>query len=172
VEFGKMSLRGLVGIACVVAMTAASAAQAVEYKIGFVNTERILREAAPAKRAAAKLEKEFSGRDVEIQRMSKQVRDMQAYLEKEGLALPESERRNKERELANLSRETQRAERQFREDLNIRRNEETAGVQERAQRAIQQIAESEKLDLILQEAVWVSQRVDITDKVLRALADK
>ncbi|MBI3150048.1 MAG: OmpH family outer membrane protein [Betaproteobacteria bacterium] len=167
-----MSLRGLVGIAGVVAMTAAGAAQAAEYKIGFVNTERILREAVPAKRAAAKLEKEFSGRDVEIQRMSKQVRDMQAYLEKEGLALPESERRNKERELANLSRETQRAERQFREDLNIRRNEETAGVQERAQRAIQQIAESEKLDLILQEAVWVSQRVDITDKVLRALADK
>ncbi len=171
-KFGKRFVRGFMCLAWVVAMTAGGGALAAEYKIGFVNTERILREAAPAKRAAAKLEKEFSGRDIELQRMSKQVRDLQTHLEKEGLTLPETERKNKERELANLSREYQRAERQFREDLNIRRNEETAGVQERAQRAIQQIADVEKLDLILQEAVWVSQRIDITDKVLRALADK
>ncbi len=168
----KTLLRGLATTGCMAALLASFGAVAADNKIGFVNTERILREAAPAKRAAAKLEKEFSGRDAELQRMSKQVRELQAYLEKEGLALPESERKNKERELANLSREFQRADRQFREDLNIRRNEETASVQERAQRAIQQIAETEKLDLILQEAVWVSQRIDITDKVLRALADK
>ncbi len=171
-KFGKCSIRGFMCLAWAVAMTAGGGALAAEYKIGFVNTERILREAAPAKRAAAKLEKEFSGRDTELQRMSKQVRDLQTHLEKEGLTLPETERKNTERELANLSREYQRSERQFREDLNIRRNEETAGVQERAQRAIQQIAEAEKLDLILQEAVWASQRIDITDKVLRALADK
>lgn len=171
-RFSKSSIRGIMWMAMTVALTAGGGALAAEYKIGFVNTERILREAAPAKRAAAKLEKEFSGRDVEMQRMAKQVRELQAHLEKEGLALPETERKNKERELANLSREYQRSERQFREDLNIRRNEETASVQERAQRAIQQIAEAEKLDLILQEAVWVSQRIDITDKVLRALADK
>ena len=168
----KTVVRGLGAASAALAMAASFGALAAEYKIGFVNTERILREAAPAKRAAAKLEKEFSSRDAELQRMSKQVRDLQAYLEKEGLALPETERKNKERELANLSREFQRADRQFREDLNIRRNEETASVQERAQRVIQQIADAEKLDLILQEAVWVSQRVDITDKVLRALADK
>jgi outer membrane protein len=172
VNKGKSFIRELTVLACVAGAALGMSVQAAEYKIGFVNTERILREAAPAKRAAAKLEKEFSGRDSELRRMGKQVSDLQSYLEKEGLTLPEAERKNKERELANATRDYQRAERQFREDLNIRRNEETAGVQERAQKAIQQIADAEKLDLILQEAVWVSQRIDITDKVLKALADK
>jgi outer membrane protein len=86
--------------------------------------------------------------------------------------MQEGDRRNKERDLANLNRDFQRADRQFREDLNLRRNEETAAVQERAQKAIQQIADGEKIDLIVQEAVYISPRIDITDKVLKALADK
>jgi outer membrane protein len=145
---------------------------ASEYKIGFVNTERILREAAPAVRAQKKLEKEFLTREQDLQKMAKQVRDLQTSLDRDGATMSETDRRNKERDLANLNRDFQRADRQFREDLNIRRNEETAGVQERAQRVIQQIADAEKLDLIVQEAVYISPRIDITDKVLKALADK
>lgn len=157
-------------VVSLVIIFAALECQAIEYRIGFVNTDRILREAAPALRAQKKLEKEFATRDAEVGKLAKQVRDLQAQLEKEGVTLSESERREKERQLSNLQREYQRQERQFREDLNLRRNEETAALQERAQKVIQQIAESEKLDLILQDAVWVSPRIDITDKVLKALA--
>jgi outer membrane protein len=148
-------------------------AQGSDYKIGFVNTERLFREAAPAKRAQQKLEKEFAGRDADIQKLTKQVRDLQAQLERDGATMPENERRNKERDLANMTRDMQRMQREFREDLNLRRNEELAAVQERANKVIQQIAESEKFDLILQDpVVFASTRIDITDKVIKALADK
>ena len=148
-------------------------AQGSDYKIGFVNTERLFREAAPAKRAQQKLEREFAGRDADIQKLNKQVRDLQALLEKDGVTMAETERRNKERDLANMSRDLQRLQREFREDLNLRRNEELAAVQERANKVIQQIAEAEKFDLILQDpVVYASPRIDITDKVIKALADK
>jgi len=151
----------------------AAMAQAADYKIGFVNTERLFREAAPAKRAQQKLEKEFAARDGEIQKLTKQVRDLQTSLDKDGATMPEADRRNKERDLANLSRDLTRSQREFREDLNLRRNEELAGLQERANKVIQQIAESEKYDLILQDpVVYASQRIDITEKVIKALADK
>jgi outer membrane protein len=148
-------------------------AQGSDYKIGFVNTERLFREAAPAKRAQQKLEKEFAGRDADIQKLTKQVRDLQASLERDGVTMPETDRRNKERDLANMTRDMQRMQREFREDLNLRRNEELAAVQDRANKVIQQIAESEKFDLILQDpVVFASTRIDITDKVIKALADK
>ncbi|MGE5089365.1 MAG: OmpH family outer membrane protein [Candidatus Levyibacteriota bacterium] len=151
----------------------AGAAAAAEYKIGFVNTERLFREAAPAKRAQAKIEKEFAARDAEIQKLAKQVRDMQSALDRDGPTMSDNDRRNKERDLANQSRDLQRMQREFREDLNLRRNEELAGIQERANKVIQQIAETEKYDLILQDpVVFASQRIDITDKVIKALADK
>jgi outer membrane protein len=159
--------------AATLAVAGAATAQAADYKIGFVNTERLFRDAAPAKRAQQKLEKEFAIRDGEIQKLSKQVRDLQALLEKDGVTMAEAERRNRERDLANLSRDLQRNQREFREDLNLRRNEELASVQERANKVIQQIAESEKFDLIIQDpVVYASQKIDITDKVIKALADK
>jgi len=155
------------------AVFATAHAAAIDYKIGFVNTERLFREAAPAKRAQQKLEKEFAGRDAEIQKLAKQVRDLQAVLDRDGATMGESERRNKERDLANGSRDLQRLQREFREDLNLRRNEELASLQERANKVIQQIAEAEKFDLILQDpVVFASQRIDITEKVIKALADK
>jgi len=150
----------------------AHSVMAAEFKIGFVNTERVFREASPAVKAQKKLEKEFAARDQELQKMAKQARDIQSYLEKEGVTINDAERRNKERDLANLNRDIQRAQREFREDLNLRRNEELSTVQERANKAIQAIAESEKFDLILQEAVYASSRIDITERVLKALADK
>jgi outer membrane protein len=155
------------------AVAGTATAQAADYKIGFVNTERLFREATPAKRAQQKLEKEFAARDAEIQKLAKQVRDLQALLERDGATMSETERRNRERDLANLSRDLTRSQREFREDLNLRRNEELASVQERANKVIQQIAEAEKFDLIIQDpVVYASQKIDITDKVIKALADK
>ena len=153
-------------------MQIGSAVAAAEFKIGFVNTERVFREAAPAQKAQKKLEKEFATRDQELQKMAKQAKDLQAYLEREGVTISETERRNKERDLANLNRDFQRSQREFREDLNLRRNEELSAVQERANKAIIAIAESEKFDLILQEAVYASHRIDVTEKVLKALSEK
>ena len=165
-------LAAFAAAAMLIAATAVTA-QAADYKIGFVNTERLFRDAAPAKRAQQKLEKEFAARDAEIQKLSKQVRDLQALLEKDGVTMAEAERRNRERDLANLSRDLTRSQREFREDLNLRRNEEFASVQDRANKVIQQIAEAEKFDLIIQDpVVYASQKIDITEKVIKALADK
>ena len=150
----------------------AFAAGAQTLKIGFVNTERVFREAAPAKRAQQKLEREFAARNAELAKMEKQGRDLQTELERENVTIPEPQRREKERQLADISRDFQRKQREIREDLNLRRNEELAAVQERATRVINQIAEAEKFDLILQEAVFASGKIDITEKVIKALSDK
>jgi outer membrane protein len=153
----------------VLACIATQVIAAQELKVGFVNTERIFREAGPAQKAQKKLEKEFAARDAELQKMGKQVRDLQAQVEKESVTLSEADKRNKERDLANLNREFQRSQREFREDLNMRKNEELAVVQERANKVIKDIAESEKFDLIVQDAVFASTKIDITDKVLKSL---
>ncbi|HEY7904954.1 MAG TPA: OmpH family outer membrane protein [Casimicrobiaceae bacterium] len=150
-----------------------AAAQAADYKIGFVNGERLLREAAPAKRAQAKLEKEFASRQADLQKLEKQVQTLQQSLDRDGATMAETDRRNKERDLANMTRDLQRSQREFREDLNLRKNEELASMQERANKVIQQIAVDEKFDLIVQEPViYASPRIDITDRVIKALADK
>jgi len=155
-----------VALAC-----AAGAVQAQGMKIGFVNTERVFREAAPARRAQQKLEQLFAARNAELTGLEKRGRDLQAELERD-TSLNEAARRDKERLLADISQKFQRLQREIREDLNLRRNEELAAVQERATRVINQIAEQEKFDLVVQEAVFASSRIDITDKVIRALADK
>jgi len=157
--------------AAVAAILVAPVAHA-QLKIGFVNTERVFREAAPAKRAQQKLEREFAARNAELAKVEKQGRDLQSELERENVTMPESARREKERQLADISRNFQRLQREIREDLNLRRNEELAKVQERATRIINQIAEQEKFDLVVQEAVFASSRIDITEKVIKALANQ
>jgi len=151
-------------------IVAAAALQAADLKIGFIDADRINRESAPAERATKKLEKEFAPREQELRKTDQQIKTLQGQLEKDGLTMSESDRRNREQELARITREFQRMQREFREDLNLRRNEELASLFERANRVIRQIAESEKYDLILQEAVYRSPRIDITDKVIKALA--
>ena len=150
----------------------ASMAAADEIRIGIVNTERVLRESVPAIEAQKKIEKEFAARDLNRQKMAKQAKDLQAQLDREGMTLSDSDRAAKERDLANLSRDFQRMQREFREDLNLRKNEELAVVIEKANKAITSIAQSEKYDLILQEAVYRSPKIDITDKVIKALANE
>ena len=138
-------------------------------KFGFVNTERILRDAIPAQRAQKKIEAEFQKRDQELARLADQLKRMQEDLEKNSVTMSENQRRAKEREFGDLNRDFQRKQREFREDLNQRRNEELAQVVEQANRVIRQIAEQEKYDIIFQDAVFASPRIDITEKVIKAL---
>lgn len=145
-------------------------AQAADFKVGVVDTERVLRESVPAMKAEKKIEREFSGRDQEIKKLMKQAKELQAVLEKEGGSLSDADHRNKERELTAMNVNLQRMQREFREDLNLRKNEELAIVLELANKAIQSIAEAEKYDLILQEAVYRNPKIDITDKVIKHLA--
>lgn len=142
---------------------------AADTKIGFVNTERVFRDSQLAINAQKKLEREFQGREREIERMVKQARDLQASLEKEALTMSEANRNKKQKDLAILSRDIQNAQRAFREDLNQRKNEEFSTVQDRARSIIMQIAEREKFDLILENVVYASPKVDITERVLKAL---
>ncbi|MDP2805457.1 MAG: OmpH family outer membrane protein [Gallionellaceae bacterium] len=143
---------------------------AADFRVGVVNTERILRESVPAVKAEKKIEKEFAARDLEIKQMMKQIKDIQIALEKDGGKV-DIEHRSKERELANLNVNLQRLQREFREDLNLRKNEELAQVLARADKAIQAIAEKDQYDLILQEAVYRNPKIDITDTVLQYLLD-
>ena len=152
---------------------AAQAAASTPMRFGFVNTERILRDAIPAQRAQKKIEAEFQKRDQELARVADQLKRMQDDLEKNAVTMSESQRRTKEREFGELNRDFQRKQREFREDLNQRRNEELAQVVEAANRVIRQIAEQEKYDIIFQEQpAYVSPRIDITDKVIKALEGK
>ena len=148
-----------------------TAAGAADIKIGYVDVERIRRESAPAERASKQLEKEFAPRAQELQRREVQIKTLQAQIEKDGMTMSESDRRSKEQELSRMSVDFQRMQREYREDLNMRRNQELGALFERADKVIKQIADAEKYDLILQEAVFRSARIDITDRVLKALAD-
>jgi outer membrane protein len=141
-------------------------------KFGFVNTERILRDAAPAVRAQKKIEAEFQKRDQELAKVADQLKRMQEDIEKNSVTMTETQRRTRERDFGELNRDFQRKQREFREDLNQRRNEELAQVVEQANRVIRQIAEQEKFDIIFQDAVFASPRIDITDKVIKALEGK
>lgn len=138
-------------------------------KIGFVNTERIFKDSQPAVRAQNKLEKEFQSREQEIQKMMKQFRDLQTHMDKESMTMSEGERTKKQKELSNLSRDLQHAQREFREDVNQRRNEELAAVHERARKVILDIAEKERFDLVVENAIYAGPKVDITDRVLKLL---
>ena len=146
----------------------ALAAQA-QNKFGFVNTQRVLSESLPATRAQKRIEAEFQKRDQELARLADQLKRLQDDIDRNGVTMGETQRRNKEREFGELNRDFQRKQREFREDLNQRRNEELAQVIEQANRIIRQIAEQEKFDIIFQDAVFASPRIDITDKVIKAL---
>jgi outer membrane protein len=163
--------RFMLMMTAVVSMTAAQLVQGADLKIGFVDQERITRESAPAERASKQLEKEFAPRAQELQRREAQIKSLQGQLEKDALTMSEGDRRAKEQELGRLTLDFQRMQREYREDLNLRRNQELGALFERANRVIRQIAESEKYDIIFQEAVYRNPRIDITDRVLKALAE-
>ncbi|MGN1055670.1 MAG: OmpH family outer membrane protein [Comamonas sp.] len=147
----------------------ALSAYAQEFKAGFVNTDRIFREANSAKAAQTKLEQEFSKRERDLVTAGKNLKSASEAFERDAPTLSESQRIAKQRELVEQDRDFQRRSREFQEDLNARKNEELARVLEHANKVVQQVAESENYDVILQEAVYVSPKHDITDKVIKAL---
>lgn len=142
---------------------------AQEFRLGFVSLDRIIKETVPAKNAQAKLEQEFSKREKELQAQGGSIKNQAEQLEREAPTLSESQRATRQKQLVELDRDFQRKRREFQEDLNARRNEELQQVFERANRVVKQVADAEKYDLILQEAVYVNPRHDITDKVIKAL---
>lgn len=165
----KTSLKCGLSLAAAVVMMAAAPAGAQDLKIGYVNSEKVLREANPAKAAQAKLEAEFGKREKELTDIAARLKAAADKLDKDAPTLSESERSRRQRELVEQDRDLQRKRREFQEDLGQRKNEELASVVERANRVIKQIFDNEKYDLILQEVVFAGPRVDITDKVIKAL---
>ena len=160
-------------VACALALAmtlGVGVAHAQEARIAAVNSDRILRESAAAKAAQVKLEAEFAKRDKDLADMAQKLKSMSDSLDKSGASMSSADRAQKQRDLSQLDTDFQRKQREFREDLNQRRNEELAAVLDRANKVIKQIAEQQHYDLIVQEAVYVSPRIDITDKVLKALA--
>ena len=148
-----------------------AASVSAEVKIGFVNSQRVLNDAPQAAKVKKKIEKEFEKRDQDLQKLAKQLQTLQESLEKNSVTMSESERRGKEREFGDLNRDFQRKQREFKEDLNLRQNEEMAAIYERVNKVIKGIAEAEKYDIILQEAVYANPRIDLTDKIIKALGD-
>jgi len=157
----------LLAAACLLAAGAANA----DTKIGYVNLQRILADAPQAAKAKKKLEKEFEKRDQDLQRLAKQLQTLQDGLEKNSVTMAETERRNKEREFGELSREFKRKQRELQEDLNLRQNEEMSAIFDRVNKVLKNIAETEKFDLIIQEAVFASPRIDITERIIKTLAE-
>ena len=173
IGFIKYLLLWIIAFSCVMSsLVFGNIAQAQGSKIGFVNTERILRDSAPAKAAQTKIEAEFKKREEEIQRLGNNLRTAAQKFEKDAPVLSESDRNKRQRELANIDADLQRKRRELQEDFNRRRNEEFATIIERANAAIKRIAEKDNFDMILQDAVTVNPRIDITDKVIQALGAK
>ena len=156
---------------CLLALGAmgASLASAQEFKIGFVNTDRIFREASTAKSAQAKLEQEFAKREKDLMDLGNTIKAASEKFEREAPTLSETQRNTRQKQLMDQDREFQRKRREFQEDLNTRKNEEQQIVIERANRAVKQVAETEKYDVIFQEAVYINPKHDITEKVIKSL---
>jgi outer membrane protein len=148
-------------------------AQGAELKVGYVQVDKILQEAPQTAESGKKLEREFSPRSQELDRMSKQIKELEAALDKEGLTISEAERRNKERDVQNIKIEFQRKQRELREDINLRKNEELGSLQDRINKAVQTVSETEGYDLVVYSGVaYASKKIDITDKVLKLLGKK
>lgn len=166
----KLTLRCVSVAVLMSAALVAPAAMAQDgVRIGFVNTDRMLRDAEPAKAAQAKLEQEFSRREKELDTAGAALKTASDRFEREAPTMSESQRQTRQRQLVEQDREFQRRRREFQEDLNSRKSEELQQVLDRANRVVRQVAEAEKYDVILQEAVYINPRLDITDKVIKAL---
>ncbi|MFM9834691.1 MAG: OmpH family outer membrane protein [Methylophilaceae bacterium] len=146
---------------------------AADLKIGYVQVDKILQEAPQTAESGKKLEKEFSPRSAELDKMQKQIRDLESSLDKEGVTMSEADRRSKERDASNQKIEFQRKQRELREDINLRKNEELASLQDRINKAVQTVSETESYDLVVYGGVaYASKKIDITDKVLKLLGKK
>jgi outer membrane protein len=157
------------GVLLLSLLALAGQALAQDFRVGFVNTDRIFREANTAKAAQAKLEQEFSKREKELNELGGSLKSASDRFEREAPTLSESQRAQRQKQLVDMDRDFQRKRREFQEDLNARKNEELQQVLDRANRVVKQVAEAEKYDVVLQEAVYINPKHDITDKVIKAL---
>jgi outer membrane protein len=154
-------------------MTFAMAVHAAELKVGYVQVDKILQEAPQTAESGKKLEKEVSPRSQELDRMAKQIKDLETSLDKDGLTITEADRRSKERDVQNIKTEFQRKQRELREDINLRKNEELGSLQDRINKAVQSVAKAENYDLVMYSGVaYAADKIDITDKVLKLLGKK
>lgn len=154
-------------------MTFALSTQSAELKVGYVQVDKILQEAPQTAESGKKLEREFSPRSQELDRMAKQIKDLETVLDKDGLTITEAERRSKERDVQNIKVEFQRKQRELREDINLRKNEELGSLQDRINKAVQTVAKAENYDLVMYSGVaYAADKIDITDKVLKLLGKK
>ncbi len=152
---------------------ASTCLNAAELKVGYVQVDKILQEAPQTAESSKKLEKEFGPRSQELDRMQKQIRDLESALDKDSVTMSETDKRNKERDVSNLKIEFQRKQRELREDINIRKNEELGALQDRINKAVQTVSEAEGYDLVVYSGVaYASKKIDITDKVLKSLGKK
>ncbi len=150
-----------------------SASAQTELKIGYVNAVKVIEEAPQGEAALKKLEAEFNPRDKKIVEMQNRIKDLEQEMEKNALVMKESDRRDKEYEISTLKRDLRRATQEFREDYNLRRNEELAALQKIVQKVIGEFAKQENYDLIVHEGViHAGPKVDITDKILKKLGKK
>ena len=138
-------------------------------RIGFVFTERLMTDSKLAKAADAKIEAEFSRRQKTNKDMIARLKTLSDKLDVDAPTLAEPERTRRYREVAELEKDVQRTQREFNEDLLQRKSEERANIAQKAYKLIEQIAEQEHLDVVLQESAWSSPRIDITDKIIKLL---
>ncbi|MEE9412392.1 MAG: OmpH family outer membrane protein [Methylococcales bacterium] len=139
---------------------------AEEMKIGFVNVPRILEGAPQAAQAKKDLEREFAPRDKKLVAMQKQLQKLEEKMLKDGDVMSQSEQQKMEREAISLKRDAKRAQEEFREDFNIRRNEELSKLQKVVFEAIQSLAKEKNFDLLVTDGVvFASKRVDVTAEI-------
>jgi outer membrane protein len=156
-------------VIALVGLAASGVCLAEDYKIGVINTDRILRESAPAKEAAKKLEQEFQAREAEIGKLDRELRDLAARYDRDAATTAEAERNSRQREIDTRSRDLERMRRQVGEDLKTRQFDEMNKIKERLDNVLTKLAKDQNYDLILQDGLFVRRTVDITDAVIKAL---
>jgi outer membrane protein len=166
----RQIVRFLVLAASVGLIAEANSSRAEDYRIGVINTERILREAAPAKDAAKRIEEEFKAREATVARLDRELRDVTAKLDRDGAAITEADRTARQRDIETRTRDLERVRRQLAEDLRARQFDEMNKIKERLDAVLTKLAKEQGYDLILQDGVYVGRAVDMTDIVIKALA--
>lgn len=169
-RIGTIVFRVATCLLCACALPAA--AVSAELKVGYVNAVKVIEEAPQGEAALKKLEAEFAPRDKQIVEMQNKLKQLEQDLEKNALVLKDTEHRSREFEIVSLKRDLRRATQEFREDYNLRRNEELAALQKVVQKTIAEIAKQENYDLVLESAVYAGPRADITEKILKKLGKK
>lgn len=142
-----------------------------DLKVGFVNIPAVLEKAPQAEKAKKRLEKEFSPRDKQLVAQQKEIQNLEERMARDSSVMGESERRNLEKDILNKKRDAKRAQQEFSEDFNLRRNDELGKLQRRIVEAIREIAKDQNFDLLLTDGViYASEQIDVTSQVQEKLS--